>query len=55
MTEIEVFEYYGFKAADKGLFKEWQQATSSLRQENKDLGMEEAAIKAYNQVVGSNG
>lgn len=55
MTEIEVFEYYGFKAERMGLFQEWQQATSSLRQQNKDLNMEEVAEQAYKQIIGSNG
>lgn len=49
----KLVEYYGFKAADKGKFKEWQEITSSLRSENPKLDRSEAAAQAYQQVMGS--
>ena len=44
-----VVEEYGFKANQRGFFKQWQQMTSSISQ-NEELALDEAAEKAYNQI-----
>lgn len=49
----KLYEEYGFKAASKGKFYEWQQKTSSLLEEDPKLNRVEAAEKAYYQLVGS--
>ena len=53
MTNEELVEYYGHKAADKGKFKEWQEISSSLRTESPKAHMSEVAARAYKMVVGS--
>jgi len=53
MTNAELVEYYGFKAADAGKFSEWQQVSSSLRDKNPEEDMATLAEMAYKQVVGS--
>lgn len=53
MTNEELVEYYGFKAAGLGKFKEWQSISSSLRTESPKAHMSEVAARAYKMVVGS--
>lgn len=53
MTNEQLVEYYGFKAADKGKFKEWQVMSSSLYQENPKADRSTLAELAYKMVVGS--
>ena len=53
MTNAEMVEYYGFKAADAGKFREWQQVSSSLRENNPKADMGDLAAHAYKMVVGS--
>ena len=53
MTNAELVEYYGFKAADAGKFKEWQNASSSLREQQPQANMGDLAARAYKMVVGS--
>lgn len=49
----KLYEEYGFKAASKGKFVEWQQKTSSLLEGDPKLKRVEAAERAYYQLVGS--
>jgi hypothetical protein len=53
MTNAELVEYYGFKAAGAGKFREWQAISSSLREQNPKTDMASLAEQAYKQVVGS--
>jgi len=53
MTNEELVEYYGHKAADKGKFKEWQEISSSLRTESPKARMSDLAEQAYKMVIGS--
>ena len=53
MTNAELVEYYGYKAADAGKFNEWQQVSSSLRENNPKAEMGDLAERAYKMVVGS--
>jgi hypothetical protein len=53
MTNAELVEYYGFKAADAGKFKEWQQISSSLRENQPEATMGDLAERAYKMVIGS--
>jgi hypothetical protein len=53
MTNEELVEYYGFKAADKGKFKEWQNISSSLRESEPEADRATLAERAYKMVVGS--
>ena len=53
MTNEELVEYYGFKAADLGKFRKWQQISSSLRIESPKAPMSDLAERAYKMVVGS--
>jgi len=53
MTNAEMVEYYGYKAADAGKFKEWQNVSSSLRENNPKADMGDLAARAYKMVVGS--
>ena len=53
MTNAELVEYYGYKAADAGKFKEWQQISSSLREEMPQTESATLAELAYKMVVGS--
>lgn len=46
---VHVVEKYGFKASQRGFFKEWQQMTSSISQ-NEELALDEAAERAYNRL-----
>ena len=50
----ELYEYYGWKAAEAGVFKEWQTMTSSMIESNPEIGRWEAGQNAYNKLVGSN-
>lgn len=52
-TSAKLFEEYGFKAADKGMFQEWRKKTSSLIEQNPKMDAGDAAQQAYKQVVGS--
>ena len=54
MTNSELVEYYGWKAAEIGKFKEWQHLSSSLYKENPKSDPATLAEQAYKQVVGSN-
>lgn len=49
----KLYEYYGFKAAEKGVFEEWRAKTSSIIEEDPKTNRADAAQKAYNQVIGS--
>jgi len=53
MTNSELVEYYGFKAANAGKFKEWQNVSSSLREKQPKTDVALLAEQAYKQVVGS--
>lgn len=53
MTNSELVEYYGFKAAGAGKFKEWQNVSSSLREKQPKAEMGDLAERAYKMVVGS--
>ena len=53
MTNEKLVEYYGFKAADAGKFKEWQAISSSLRMEQPKTPTGDLAARAYKMVVGS--
>ena len=53
MTNSELVEYYGFKAANAGKFKEWQNVSSSLREKQPKAEMGDLAAKAYKMVMGS--
>ena len=53
MTNAELVEYYGFKAADAGKFREWQQISSSLREAEPKADRATLAERAYKMVVGS--
>jgi hypothetical protein len=53
MNNSELVEYYGFKAHKVGKFKEWQNVSSSLRQESPQAEIGDLAEQAYNMVVGS--
>jgi len=53
MTSEKLVEYYGYKAADKGKFREWQAISSSLREQMPKEDRATLAEKAYKMVVGS--
>lgn len=53
MTNAELVEYYGFKAADAGKFKEWQAISSSLREKQPKAETGDLAERAYKMVIGS--
>lgn len=53
MTNAELVEYYGFKAADAGKFVEWRNMSSSLREQQPKADMGDLAARAYKMVVGS--
>jgi len=53
VTNEELYEYYGWKAASAGVFKEWRQRTSSLMEQNPELNRWDAGQQAYNQLIGS--
>ena len=53
MTNAELVEYYGFKAANAGKFKEWQNVSSSLREKQPKADMGDLAARAYKMVIGS--
>jgi len=53
MTNEQLVEYYGHKAADLGKFKEWQHISSSLYEQNPKEDRATLAEKAYKMVVGS--
>lgn len=53
MTNAELVEYYGFKAADAGKFKEWQNVSASLREGQPKAETGDLAERAYKMVVGS--
>ena len=54
MTNEELVEYYGWKAAQKGIFVEWRSKTSSLMEQDNTLNRGDASQQAYKQLVGSN-
>lgn len=54
MTSEKLVEYYGFKAAEVGKFREWQNISSSLREEMPKANVGDLAEKAYKMVIGSN-
>jgi len=53
MTNEQLVEYYGYKAADAGKFLEWQTISSSLREEMPKVDRATLAERAYKMVVGS--
>ena len=50
---IDIIEEYGFKAYSAGKFEEWRKVSSSIMEANPKFDTGEAAIKAYNKVMGS--
>lgn len=54
MTNEELYEYYGWKAAKAGVFNEWRNKTSSLMESNPELNRWDAGHQAYAQLVSSN-
>ena len=54
MTNEELYEYYGWKASQKGFFNEWRNKTASLMESDPDLERWDAGHKAYKQLMGSN-
>jgi hypothetical protein len=52
-TSSKLFEEYGFKADNKGVFQEWRKKTSSIMEKNPKIDVGDAAREAYKQVVGS--
>jgi hypothetical protein len=53
MTNEQLVEYYGYKAADAGKFLEWQTISSSLRDEMPKVDRATLAEQAYKMVIGS--
>ncbi len=53
MSNEDTMEYYGFRAAYAGKFKEWQELTSSLNRANPKRPTGEGAEEAYNTIMGS--
>jgi len=53
MSDENNVEYYGFKAADIGKFKQWQRISSSLVEQYPKTPRGELAERAYKMVVGS--
>tara|TARA_R110000796_G_scaffold252273_2_gene385882 strand:+ start:73 stop:237 length:165 start_codon:yes stop_codon:yes gene_type:complete len=51
MSDENVIEYYGFKAADAGKFKEWQLISSSLKEEYPKESKGDLAERAYKKVI----
>jgi hypothetical protein len=49
----KLYEEYGFKAAEKGVFIEWREKTSSILEQDPKMPRIEAAEKAYFELVGS--
>lgn len=49
----KLYEEYGYKSHELGLFKEWTKLTSSLRENNPKIPAGEAAERAYFELVGS--
>ena len=54
MTNEELYEYYGWKSAQKGFFTEWRNETASLMGADNTLNRWDAGQKAYKQLAGSN-
>ena len=52
-TDEKLYEEFGFKAAEKGVFIEWREKTSSILEQDPKMPRIEAAEKAYYQVIGS--
>lgn len=53
MNNSELVEYYGHKAANIGKFKEWQNVSASLREEQPKADISDLAERAYKMVIGS--
>jgi len=53
MTNEELVEYYGYKAANLGKFREWQSISSSLREDQPKASYSDLAAQAYKMVLGS--
>lgn len=53
MSDSELYEEYGYKAHDKGLFLKWRNLTSSIVNTNPEIKLVDAAEKAYFELVGS--
>ena len=53
MTNSDLVEEYGFKAANAGKFHEWRDMSASIKENNPKMHQGDLAIKAYNMVVGS--
>lgn len=53
MTNEELVEYYGHKAANLGKFREWQSLSSSLREDQPKAPYSDLAAQAYKMVLGS--
>lgn len=54
MTNEKLYEYYGWKAAQKGFFIEWRNKTASLMETDDTLNRWDAGQQAYKQLAGSN-
>ena len=50
----ELYEYYGWKAAQAGKFQEWQAKTSSILEQEPNMNRWDAGAQAYQVLVGSN-
>jgi|TARA_R110002074_G_C12053326_1_gene620046 hypothetical protein len=53
MTNADLIEEYGFKAHSAGKFKEWREVSSSMMEANPKMDPSNAAMDAYNKVMGS--
>ena len=53
MTNSDIMEEYGFKADYAGKFDEYRAISSSLIEKNPNMEPSDAAMQAYNKVMGS--
>jgi|SaaInl47_10m_RNA_FD_contig_31_1593331_length_447_multi_3_in_0_out_0_1 hypothetical protein len=51
--DYKLYEEYGYKSHNLGLFEEWRNITSSIISNNPKMNRGEAAQMAYNTLVGS--
>jgi hypothetical protein len=47
--DVNLYERTGYKAAKNGWFSEWQQLSSSIKEE-EEISLCEAGVKAYKQL-----
>ena len=53
ISNSELFEEYGYKSHNLGMFNEWRGITSSLLLQNPKMDQYTAGEMAYYQLVGS--